>query len=53
LFYSFRQGHADHLQASDIARYFTSKEDADAAFAFFDKDDNGDASRDEVEMACL
>ena len=28
-------------------------EDADAAFVIFDQDGNGDATRDEIEMACL
>ena len=37
----------------DIARFFPTKEDADAVFALFDKDGNGDASREEMEMACL
>jgi Ca2+-binding EF-hand superfamily protein len=37
---------------SDIAKFFATKEDADAAFALFDKDENGDATRDEVEMVC-
>ena len=43
----------DNLVVNDISRYFPSKEEAEAAFALFDKDDNGDATRDEVEMACL
>ena len=33
--------------------YFPTPEDADAAFAIFDQDSNGDATRDEIEMACL
>lgn len=37
----------------DIARFFPTKEDADAVFALFDKDSNGDASREEMELACL
>ena len=37
----------------DIARFFPTPDDADEAFAIFDKDSNGDATRDEVEMACL
>ena len=36
----------------DIARFFPTPDDADEAFAIFDKDSNGDASREEVEMAC-
>lgn len=37
----------------DIARFFPTPDDADAAFAIFDKDSNGDMTRDELEMACL
>ncbi len=37
----------------DIARFFPTKEDADAVFALFDRDGNGDASREEMELACL
>lgn len=37
----------------DIAQFFETKEQADAAFALFDKDDNGDVTREELENACL
>jgi len=37
----------------DIERYFPSHEEALAAFILFDKDMNGDVSREELEMACL
>lgn len=37
---------------SDIAKFFATREDADDAFSLFDKDGNGDATRDEVEMVC-
>ncbi|KII92920.1 hypothetical protein PLICRDRAFT_103857 [Plicaturopsis crispa FD-325 SS-3] len=53
LFYSFVQPGADVILVSDIARFFPDRDAADAAFALFDKDSNGDASRDEVEMACM
>ena len=53
LFYSFVRPGADRLQVDDIARFFSSHEEADHAFAIFDKDMNGDANRDEVEMACM
>ncbi|KAH9858627.1 Mechanosensitive ion channel-domain-containing protein [Lenzites betulinus] len=53
LFYSFARPGAEHLQVEDIERFFRSREEADAAFAIFDKDLNGDATRDEVEMACM
>ncbi|KZT26735.1 hypothetical protein NEOLEDRAFT_1131748 [Neolentinus lepideus HHB14362 ss-1] len=53
LYYSFvRPGH-DYLEVEDIARFFPTQDDADAAFALFDKDGNGDASRDEIELACM
>lgn len=41
------------MTVQDIARFFPTPEDADAAFALFDKDMNGDATRDEVEIACM
>lgn len=44
---------AEHLRVEDIERFFPTRDDADAAFAIFDKDMNGDAKRDEVEMACM
>ncbi|KAL7424777.1 hypothetical protein Q5752_000461 [Cryptotrichosporon argae] len=53
LFYSFRQGGADHLELGDIARFFPDLETAQAAFQIFDVDGNGDATRDEIEAAVL
>ncbi|KAF8973263.1 hypothetical protein BDZ97DRAFT_1780386 [Flammula alnicola] len=53
LFYSFAKNKAEYLLVEDIERFFPTKEDAVAVFALFDKDGNGDASRDEIEMACL
>ncbi|KGB77411.1 serine/threonine protein kinase [Cryptococcus deuterogattii 99/473] len=53
LFYSFRAPGADHLDIQDIAQYFPNLETAQAAFAIFDKDGNGDATRDEIESAVL
>lgn len=53
LFYSFRQEGASELTLGDIARYFANIERARMAFQLFDKDDNGDATREEVELACL
>jgi hypothetical protein len=44
---------ADYLVVEDIVRFFPTPDDADTVFAILDKDSNGDASRDEVEMACL
>ncbi|WVF70531.1 hypothetical protein IAT40_005322 [Kwoniella sp. CBS 6097] len=53
LFYSFRAPGADHLDIADIARFFPDLETAESAFAIFDKDGNGDATRDEIEAAVL
>lgn len=53
LFYSFAKPGSDYLYVEDIARFFPNGDDADNVFGLFDKDSNGDASRDEVEMACL
>lgn len=53
LFYSFARPGSEYLIVEDIARFFPTPDDADEAFAIFDKDSNGDASRDEIEMACL
>ena len=41
------------MYVEDIARFFPTPDDADAAFVIFDKDMNGDINRDEIEMACM
>ena len=53
LFYSFRQPGASHIQLQDVARYFPDLETAQNAFAIFDVDGNGDATRDEIESSIL
>lgn len=53
LFYSFAKPNADYLLVEDIARFFPTADEADMVFALFDQDSNGDASRDEVEMAVM
>ncbi len=53
LFYSFVQPGSDYVFVQDIQRFFATPEEADQVFALFDKDTNGDASRDELEMACM
>ncbi|TFL04521.1 Mechanosensitive ion channel-domain-containing protein [Pterulicium gracile] len=53
LFYSFAKPGADVLYVKDIAAHFTSMEHAEKVFTLFDKDSNGDVSRDEIEMALL
>jgi len=53
IFYSFAQQGSDYLFVEDIEGLFPTKEDALAVFSLFDKDSNGDASREEFEIACL
>lgn len=53
LFYSFAQKGSEYMFVEDIERFFPTKDDALAVFALFDKDSNGDASREEMEIACL
>jgi hypothetical protein len=53
LFYSFRAPGAADIVIDDIARFFPDIETAQAAFAVFDKDMNGDVTRDEIEAAVL
>jgi hypothetical protein len=53
IFYSFRQPGSDVLVITDIAHLFNNAEQAHVAFSLFDKDGNGDATRDEIEMACM
>ena len=53
LFYSFCQSGADVLVLTDIAPFFQSYEASHSAFALFDRDGNGDVTREEVELACL
>ncbi|KZP03648.1 hypothetical protein FIBSPDRAFT_844740 [Athelia psychrophila] len=53
LYYSFTRAENSHFYVQDINLLFTSPEAADAAYALFDKDANGDVSRDEMEMTCM
>ncbi|KAJ7783196.1 Mechanosensitive ion channel-domain-containing protein [Mycena metata] len=53
LFYSFAKPNTDYLEVADIAQYFQTPAEADSVFALFDADSNGDATRDEVEMAVM
>jgi len=53
LFYSFAEKESEYLLVEDIESFFPTKEEADRAYALFDKDSNGDVSREEMEMACL
>ena len=53
LFYSFAKPGVDYLLLVDIAKYFPTPEVAEVAWNLFDKDGNGDVTRDEVEMTCM
>jgi hypothetical protein len=53
LFYSFRRDGHDAVYLKDISRFFPDEDSAMVAFAVFDRDDNGDATRDEFDMACM
>ncbi|KAF9820412.1 hypothetical protein IEO21_01421 [Rhodonia placenta] len=53
LFYSFVKPGANALTVDDIMPFFPTPEDAEAAFVLFDKDMNGDVTRDEIEIACM
>ncbi|KAJ7901846.1 Mechanosensitive ion channel-domain-containing protein [Mycena olivaceomarginata] len=53
LFYSFAKPNAEYMLVEDIQRFFPTRDEADLVFALFDQDSNGDASRDEVEMAIM
>lgn len=53
LYYSFRAPGADRLILGDIGRFFPNREMATFAFEIFDKDENGDATREEMEAAVM
>lgn len=53
LYYSFKSDDRDYITLKDIGRFFQDEEAAQIAFAVFDRDDNGDATRDEFDMACM
>ncbi|GAA5862378.1 hypothetical protein JCM3774_002497 [Rhodotorula dairenensis] len=53
IYYSFTPRYRDGMVLADISRCFRSREDADRAFAIFDRDGNGDATLEEIEMSCL
>ncbi|TEB38382.1 hypothetical protein FA13DRAFT_1726059 [Coprinellus micaceus] len=53
IFYSFARNRAEYMLVEDIQKYFPTPDEADRVFSLFDKDSNGDASREEVEMALM
>lgn len=53
IYYSFTPSYRNSMTIEDIRRVFNGLENAEKAFALFDRDTNGDATLEEVEMACL
>lgn len=53
IFYSFRKQGSESMYLKDIEEFFNSRDAAIDAFTMFDRDGNGDATRDEVELACM
>lgn len=53
LFYSFRKDGTDVIKLEDIEGYFNGHDAAVEAFAMFDRDGNGDVTRDEMELSCM
>ncbi|BGP26947.1 mechanosensitiveion channel MscS domain containing protein [Rhodotorula toruloides] len=53
IYYSFTPQYREGMVLTDIERCFPNREEAERAFAIFDRDLNGDATLDEIEMACL
>ena len=53
IFYSFVKKDSEYLVLEDIAKFFPSHEEAVAAFASVDTDENGDVTKEEIEVACL
>ena len=53
LFYSFHKPDAEVVAIRDIAQFFPDQDGAAEAFAMFDRDMNGDATRGEIELACM
>ena len=53
LYRTFVQGDADTISSEDLKHAFDNDEEADSAFAMFDKDMNGDISMTELEGVCV
>ncbi|GAA5936268.1 uncharacterized protein JCM15063_002764 [Sporobolomyces koalae] len=53
IYYSFCPNYRTGLVLADISRCFRNREETERAFAIFDRDLNGDATLEEIEMACL
>jgi small-conductance mechanosensitive channel len=53
LYRTFCRDNNDTVHLDDLRPVFDSDDEADAAFAMFDKDMNGDISMEELEAACV
>lgn len=53
IFYSFKKKDSEYLVLEDVEKLFPNREEALAAFATFDRDENGDVTKEEMEVACL
>ena len=53
LYRTFAQQGAETISAEDLKHAFDNDEEADSAFAMFDKDMNGDISMSELEAVCV
>lgn len=53
IWFSFTPSNRNVMLMQDIAPYFPNEEVLKEVFVMFDKDDNGDVSLEEIEMACL
>ena len=53
LYRTFVQDDADTISSEDLKHAFDNDEEADSAFAMFDKDMNGDISMTELEGVCV
>ena len=53
LYRTFVQGDADTVSSEDLKHAFDDDEEAESAFAMFDKDMNGDISMSELEAVCV
>lgn len=53
VFFSFTPSSRHVMLQQDIARFFPNQEQLASVYAIFDKDENGDVSLEEIEMACL
>ncbi|KAK4048978.1 hypothetical protein OIO90_005613 [Microbotryomycetes sp. JL221] len=53
IFYSFCPSYRTSLVLADVSRCFPDRDTADRAFAMFDRDGNGDATLQELELSLM